>query len=184
MTSYPAADLGAFVRELAEFVQWNDADAEAVRRSAPLVLGHEAELTAAVYEHFLRHPTAARFFLNPDGSPDAARLERRRHSLARWLRETAETSLATNGLYGALAVGISHSHREHGPGGAIPPELMVGAMSLVQTALAGILSAELGDARAALAASTAWNKLLLLQLNVLLHGYFMDWRRTRPEEAS
>jgi hypothetical protein len=183
MASHPAADLGAFVRELAAFVQWDDADAAAVRRSASLVLRHEAELTAAVYEHFLAHPVAARFFLGPDGAPDTARLERRRHSLARWLHDAAEASLAADGLYGVLTAGIAHSHRGHGPGGAVPPELMVGAMSLVQTALARILAQELADPRAALEAGVAWNKLLLLHLNVLLHGYFMDWRAAATARA-
>jgi hypothetical protein len=164
------------VRELAAFVQLDERDVEAIRASAPLVLRHETALTAAVYEHFLQHPAAARFFLGPDGAPDVERLERRKHSLARWLRETALVSLDTGGFYGLLGIGIAHSHRTHGPGGAIPPELVVGAMSLVQTALARILLDELGDARAALVASMAWNKLLLLQLNVLLHGYFMAWR--------
>jgi Protoglobin len=164
------------VRELAAFVQLDERDAEAIRASAPMVLRHETALTAAVYEHFLQHPAAARFFLGPDGAPDVERLERRKHSLARWLRETALVSLDPGRLYGLLGMGLAHSHRTHGPGGAIPPELMVGAMSLVQTALARILLDELGDPQAALAASTSWNKLLLLQLNVLLHGYFMAWR--------
>jgi hypothetical protein len=164
------------MRELAAFVQLDERDLEAVRTSAPLVLRHEAALTAAVYEHFLAHPVAARFFLDPDGAPDRERLERRRHSLARWLRETAQASLDTGGLYGLLGVGLAHSHRLHAPGGAIPPELMVGAMSLVQSAIGRILQEELGDPRAALVASIAWNKLLLLQLNVLLHGYFVTWR--------
>jgi Protoglobin len=140
------------------------------------VLRHEAALTGAVYDHFLRHPAAARFFLGADGAPDLDRLERRKHSLARWLRQTALASLETGGLYGLLGIGIAHSHRAQSSGGAIPPELVVGAMSLIQTALARILRDELGDPQAALAASTAWNKLLMLQLNVLLHGYFMAWR--------
>lgn len=168
------------MRELAAFVQLDERDMDAIRASAPAVLEHEAALTAAVYEHFLAHPSAARFFLRPDGAPDAERLERRKHSLARWLRETARASLDTGGLYGVLGIGIAHSHRTHGPGGAIPPELMVGAMSLLQTALARILRGALGDPEAALAASVAWNKLLLLQLTVLLHGYFVPWREADP----
>ena len=49
-------------------------------------------------------------------------------------------------------------------------------MSLTQTALAGIFRDELGDPARALAASVAWNKLLLLHLNVLLIGYLMPPR--------
>ena len=180
---YPAADLGGFVRDLARFVQFGEADAEAVRRTAPVVLKHEASLTAAVYEHFLAWPPSARFFLRPDGTPDAERLDRRKHSLGRWLRQTAEASLESDFFYGILGVGLAHSHRAHGPGGVVPPELIVGAMSLTQSALAGILAAELGDQRQALEASVAWNKLLLIHLNVLLLGYLTPWREAESRAA-
>jgi hypothetical protein len=76
-------------------------------------------------------------------------------------------------------MGIAHSHRDYGPGGKIPPQFMVAAMSLTQTALAGIFRDELGDAERALAASVAWNKLLLLNLNALLVGYLLP-PRTAP----
>ena len=180
---HPAVDLGGFVRDLARFVQFGETDAAAVRRTAPLVLKHEAALTAAVYEHFLAWPPSARFFLRPDGTPDAERLDRRKHSLGRWLRQTAEASLESDFFYGILGVGLAHSHRPHGPGGVVPPELVVGAMSLTQSALAGIFAEELPDPRDALAASVAWNKLLLVHLNVLLIGYLMPWRETDSRPA-
>jgi hypothetical protein len=183
---HPAADLGAFVRQMAGFVGFDEADAEAVRRSAPLVLRHEAAITAALYDHFLARPDAARFFLQPDGSPDGERLERRKHSLGRWLRETAEAALEPGFFYGLLGMGFAHSHRSYGPGGAVPPELVVGAMSLAQTALARVFQEEIEDRAAALETSTAWNKLLLVHLSVLLLGYLQPWREeqarggTRP----
>jgi hypothetical protein len=48
---------------------------------------------------------------------------------------------------------------------------MVNAMSLAQTALARLFAQTLDDAGRALEASVAWNKLLLVHLNVLLLGY-------------
>ena len=135
----PATDMPRFLRELAEFVGFDEA-------------------------------AAARFFLGDDGEPDRARLERRRHSLARWLRETAQASLTHEHAYYLLAIGLSHSHRPHGPGGVVPAHLVVGAMSLTQTALADAFAAEL-PAGEALAASGAWNKLLLVHLAALLLGY-------------
>jgi hypothetical protein len=118
----------------------------------------------------LRFPASARFFLGPDGEPDRVRVERRRHSLARWLRETAQAALTHEHAYYLLTIGLSHSHRPHGPGGVVSPHFMVGAMSLTQTALAGAFAAELPPADA-LVASRAWNKLLLVHLAVLLLGY-------------
>ena len=75
--------------------------------------------------------------------------------------------------YHLLAVSLSHSHRQFGPGGKVPPQFMVGAMSIAQTAFARLLQAELGDLQQAFEATLAWNKLLLVHLNVLLLGYFL-----------
>ena len=179
----PGADLERYVRELAEFVGLDEADATAIRASAPAVLKHEAALTSALYEHFLRFPATARFFLGPDGTPDRTRIDRRKHSLARWLRETAQAALTHDFAYYLLSIGLAHSHRDYGPGGKIPPQFMVAAMSLTQTALASIFRDELSDPEKALAASVAWNKLLLLHLNVLLIGYLLPPRATAGPSA-
>ncbi|HWO04702.1 MAG TPA: protoglobin domain-containing protein, partial [Methylomirabilota bacterium] len=56
----PGADLERYLRELAEFVGLTEADALVIRESAPAVLKHEAALTSALYEHFLRFPATAR----------------------------------------------------------------------------------------------------------------------------
>jgi len=66
-----------FVQEVMDFVGLTDADIDMIRRSAPTLLRHERAITDALYEHFLKFPAAARFFLLPDGTPDQPRLERR-----------------------------------------------------------------------------------------------------------
>jgi hypothetical protein len=169
----PGADLPGFVQELMDFVGLDEADLAVIRRSAPVLLKHEDAITDALYEHFLKFPAAARFFLLPDGTPDQSRLERRKHSLGRWLHETAEAAMGHDFLYYLLAVGLSHSHRSFGPGGKVPPHLMVGAISLAQSAFARILQEELSELAEAFKASLAWNKLLLIHLNVLLIGYLL-----------
>jgi hypothetical protein len=170
---HPGADMQGFVHELIEFVGLDDADVATIRRTAPVILQHEQAITAALYEHFLKFPATALFFLKDDGTPDQQRLDRRKHSLGRWLRETAEVAMTHDFVYHLLAVSLSHSHREFGPGGKVPPQFMVGAMSIAQTAFARLLQADLGDLHEAFEASLAWNKLLLVHLNVLLLGYFL-----------
>lgn len=171
-TSYiPGTDMSRFIREMMEFVGLGETDVAAIRHSAPFVLRHADELTAALYDHFLKFPRSAGFFLRDDGSVDTERIERRKHSLTRWLRETAEVATTTEFSYYLLAVAVSHSSRAGRPGGTIPPHLMIGAMSLAQSALAGVFATELSEEDAA-AASLAWNKLLMVHLSVLLLGYF------------
>jgi hypothetical protein len=53
---------------------------------------------------------------------------------------------------------------------------MVGAMSLAQTTFAQLFQHEMDDLREAFEASLAWNKLLLIHLNVLLVGYLLPPR--------
>ena len=166
----PATDIARFVRELMAFVDLGDVDVALIRRTAPLVLAHEPVLTAALYDHFLGFPETARYFTDETGQPDEARLERRKHSLGRWLRETAEVATTREFGYYLLGVGLSHSHRV-GPGGQVPVRFLVGALSLFQTALARVFRAGLADPAEALEAAVAWNKLLLVHLSVLLLGY-------------
>ena len=175
----PGADMQGFVRELMAFVGLDDTEVALIRRTAPVVLQHERALTEALYEHFLQFPATARFFLREDGTPDTARLERRKHSLGRWLRDTAEAAMTHDFVYYLLSVGLSHSHRQYGPGGKVPPQFMVGAMSLTQTALARIFQQELDDLAQAFEAALVWNKLLLVHLNVLLVGYLLPPRLAR-----
>jgi hypothetical protein len=158
------------------FVELADADVAVIRRTAPVLLKHEGTITEAIYEHFLKFPATARFFLLEDGTPDRQRLERRKHSLGRWLRDTAEASMTRDFVYYLLAVSLSHSHCTFGPGGKVPPHFLVGAMSLVQTAFARLFEAELDDHHQAFEAALAWNKLLLVHLNVLLLGYWLPQR--------
>ena len=48
---------------------------------------------------------------------------------------------------------------------------MVGTISFVQTAIAQLLFQEMDDPQKAMLASLAWNKLLIVQLDILLAGY-------------
>src|SRR5260370_20874752 len=130
-------------------------------------------MTSALYELYLRFPATARLFLAPDGTPDRTRIERRKHSLARWLKQTAEAALTHDFAYYLLAVGLSHSHRDHGPGGKIPPQFLIAAMSLTHSALITLFRADLNDAEQALATAGARYHRLLLHLHLLVIFYLL-----------
>jgi len=99
----PGTDMPRFIRDMMEFVGMSEADVAAIGRSAPIVLRHEAALTSALYDHFVKFPRSAVFFLGPDGEVDTVRIERRKHSLGRWLRETAQVALTSERWRTAIA---------------------------------------------------------------------------------
>jgi hypothetical protein len=141
-----------------------------------LVLKHADELTDAIYDHFLKFPQARQFFLTQTGAVDQAQLARRKHSLARWLRNAIDFKVDEDFPIYLLAVGIVHSHppthRSHL--GSIPSRYMIGTISFAQTALAEVLRQEMADLDQAMRAAAAWNKLLMVQLDVLLAGYITE----------
>jgi len=74
------------------------------------------------------------------------------------------------GVPDGLKVDLQGNVFSTGPGGVVPAHLVVNAISLAQTVLAGVFAQALAPAQA-LEASVAWNKLLIVQLNVFLLGY-------------
>ena len=169
-------DWPARMRQMADFVGFSDEDLALVRASGPILLDRAEELTTAVYDHFLLFPATARFFLTPEGEIDQSRLDRRKHSLARWLRNSIDFQLDEQFPVFLLAMGVVHSNpsMERGYLGSVPARFMIGTMSFAQTAIAGVLSEDMDDPHLALRTSAAWNKLLMLQLDVLLAGYVTE----------
>ena len=169
------------MKQLAAFVGLDQSELDLIKLTSDAVLKNADDLTAAVYDNFLKFPETRRFFLESDGEIDEVRLTRRKHSLARWLRGSIDFKIDNDYPIRVLATGIVHSHppthRAHL--GSIPSRFMVASMSFIQTALADVLRDELEDQDLAMRASIAWNKMLMLQLDILLAGYVSE----TPTEA-
>jgi len=170
------ADWPARMKQMVEFVGLTQAELALVKSTAPLLLKHADELTSAVYDHFLKFPDTRKFFLTEDAEVDQERLERRKHGLARWLQASINFKIDEDFPVSLLAVAVVHSHppshREHL--GSIPSRFMIGTICFAQTAVAEALAQEMDDQREVLRASLAWNKLLMVQLDVLLAGYITE----------
>ena len=170
------------LKEMADFVGLGEEELSLIRETSSVVLVHADSLTASVYDNFLKYPESRKFFLNADGEVDDVRLDRRKHSLARWLRGSIDFKIDEDYPIRVLATGIVHSHppvhRAHM--GSIPSRFMIGTISFTQTALAELLHREMEDTGLAARASAAWNKLMMLQLDILLAGYLTE-TPTEPE---
>jgi hypothetical protein len=169
-------DWSARLKEMAEFVGLGQDDLALVQATTPLVLKHADELTSAIYDHFLKFPRTRQFFLTKDGEVDQERLARRKHSLARWLRASGDFKVDEQFPVFLLAIGLVHSHppTNHAHLGSIPSRYMTGTISFAQTALSQLLMREVDDSHQAMRASIAWNKLLMVQLDILLAGYITE----------
>ncbi len=173
------------LKEMADFVGLGEEELALIRETSSVVLEHADALTASVYDNFLKFPGSRKFFLNENGEVDEVRLDRRKHSLARWLRGSIDFKIDEDYPIRVLATGIVHSHppvhRAHL--GSIPSRFMIGTMSFTQTALADLLHREIKQPDVAMRAAVAWNKLLMLQLDILLAGYLTE-TPTEPEDGA
>ena len=169
-------DWPARMKEVAGFVGLGQGELDIIESTRELVLARGEEITGAVYDHFLKFPETRRFFLEEGGEIDEAKLDRRKHSLLRWLTGSIGFKIDEDYPIRLLATGIVHSHppshRAHL--GSIPSRFMVGSMSFLQTALADLFQEEIDDRVEAHAASVAWNKLLMVQLDILQAGYINE----------
>ena len=164
------------MKEVAEFVGLGQQELEVIESTRELVLARGEEITAAVYDHFLLFPKTRRFFLEEGGVVDEAKLDRRKHSLLRWLTGSISFKINEDYPIRLLATGIVHSHppshRAHL--GSIPNRFMVGSISYMMTYLTRVLQKELADPKKAFDACVAWNKLLMVQLDILQAGYINE----------
>lgn len=169
-------DWPARMQELAEFVGLDREGLELIQATRDVVLDHGEELTASVYDNFLDFPETRRFFANEQGEVNEERLTRRKHSLLRWLRGSIDFQIDQDYPIRVLAMGIVHSHpplhRAHL--GSVPSRFMVGTISYIQSAVAEVLRQELDDQDLAARAAMAWNKMLMLQLDIMLAGYITE----------
>ena len=55
--------------------------------------------------------------------------------------------------------------------GSVPARFMIGTISYIQSAVADLLRREMDDPDLAMRAASAWNKMLMLQLDIMLAGY-------------
>jgi hypothetical protein len=169
-------DWPARMKEVAEFVGLDHSELEVIESTRELVLARGEAMTAAVYDHFLKFPETRRFFLEEGGEIDEAKLDRRKHSLLRWLTGSISFKIDEDYPIRLLATGIVHSHppshRAHL--GSIPSRFMLGSMSFMMTLLAEIFQEEISDRQEAFRATVAWNKLLMVQLDILQAGYINE----------
>ncbi len=169
-------DWPARMKELADFVGLDEAELARIQATRDLVLDHGEEITAAVYDRFLEFPESRRFFADENGQVNEERLTRRKHSLLRWLRGSIDFKIDEDYPIRILATGIVHSHppthRAHL--GSTPSRFMIGAMSYIHSLVAELLIGKMDDPREAALAGLAWNKMLMVQLDIMLAGYLTD----------
>jgi nitrite reductase/ring-hydroxylating ferredoxin subunit/hemoglobin-like flavoprotein len=168
-----AADAGLYFTHMAEFIGFTAEDAEAIKQSKPIIVKHLPEIVAKFYAHLLRYPPTRAFFLKKDGSVDSEYLElRMRHLTNFWVR-TAEGVFDDDYARYVDYVGRAHTSRGADPSIYVAERYVIGQVGMVQHAISAALSRELrdGDKELEFRAVEAWDKLMMVILELLARAY-------------
>ncbi|MBI5301882.1 MAG: Rieske 2Fe-2S domain-containing protein [Chloroflexi bacterium] len=173
MAKRGAEDAGRYFKYMADFVGLKDADVQAIRQSAPVIEKHLPEIVSKFYAHLLRYPPTRKFFLKKDGVVDQDYVElRMRHLTNFWIR-TAQGVYDDD--YARYVDYVGRAHTSHGadPHIYIAERYVIGQVGFVQHAIAAALTKELreGDAGLEHRAVDAWDKLLMVILEMLARAY-------------
>jgi len=128
-------------------------------------------IARAVYEHLLAHPETAVQFIDADGRPDRGHLAERSASLKGWLRTAIEAPLDEHTASYLADIGRAHTKRGSRDGVRVQGRYLVAMMSFLQTALLAPLDAAIADRAEMVATIAAWNKLLMIHLDLFLAVY-------------
>ncbi|MQF69505.1 hypothetical protein FIM12_04135 [SAR202 cluster bacterium AD-804-J14_MRT_500m] len=163
-------------RDLLEFSGISDNDLKSVKATGPIIVKYAVSLTDEVYDRIFEFPAAKQFFVDKNGHPDAKRIKDNKDTMIQWLYYLAKAP--TNDGFTRYLAAISSMHHtvpSHRPGlPAVPSRFVIGTISYYQTRLSEILQDELDDPDEASRASTAWNKFLMVSLDLLLVAYLSD----------
>lgn len=159
--------------EMVDVVGLSEEDRQLIKASSPLILARADRLNDEVYDRLLQFPQARKFFVTDTDEPDVKRIEANKHTMISWLM--ASTSAPLNEGFVRYLVAISQMHRNipiHRPTlGPVAPRYILGVISFYQTAIADLLQEQMSDTALVLRTSVAWNKWLMVGLELLLTGY-------------
>lgn len=169
-------DVGKRLGFLMDFVGFGEDDWRALKDSVPYVGPKLPGLLDAIYDHLLSFDDTRRIFLGQRGEIDPAYMAKRKEHLTEWVLKTIEGG-NKNVFAGFVAnIGKHHTGVAGEPGRVVPPRYLVALTSFVQTALvATILEAAADKPKEAVRMALAWNKMMMLQLEIMLKMAAPHW---------
>jgi nitrite reductase/ring-hydroxylating ferredoxin subunit len=182
MSSYPvsnapdrknAEEAGRYFRYMAEFVGFDQSDADAIRQSSVIIEKYLPGIIGRFYTNLLQYPPTRKFFLKPDGSIDQAYLELRMYHQANFWRRVGTGVYDDDFANFVDYVGRAHTARGADPRVYIAERYVIGMVGFVQHAIIDAMMKELEGFEDDLQARAVkgWNKLCMVLLELLARAY-------------
>lgn len=164
-------DLKYRVDHLKEFVGWTADDEAMIKNTIGKLARHAEKVVDSIYDHLFRWSSTAKYFVDKKGRLRQAFLTKRKETLTNWLVRVGKGEVDLD--FAKYIADVGHKHRADD--GEVPMEVprhyFIALMSVVQTGVTNLLAMELPDKDEYRRAVVAWNKMLMLVLELLFHGW-------------
>lgn len=164
------AEFAPRMQRMRELIGYSAADELIVRGTREVVAAAAGDISARVYERMLAHPETRVYFARPDGAADAGHVAMRADSLSAWLRMAMDTPPGEDLAAALSLIGRSHTKRGGSRDVRVNGRYLLGMMSVIASELTQVLTAAL-PADDALRAAGAWQRLLMIHLDMFLAVY-------------
>ena len=160
-------------QEMVDLVEFTESDRQLIKDSRQIILSNVRKLTEDIYERLLAFPDAAQFFTTADGRRDEKRIEDNIQTMISWVR--ASVTAPSNQGFIRYLVGVSQMHANipvHRPENTpVAPRFVIATVSYYQTCIDDLMYRHLEDPDLARRTCVAWNKWLIVMLELLLASY-------------
>jgi len=168
-----SADAGGFFRYIADFVDFTAQDADYIHQTRFVIEKYIPIIIGDFYSHLLSFPATRKPFLSSDGSVNRDYLQMRmQHQVSFW-RRTAAGHFDDD--YARFVDYVGRAHTSHGadPNIYIAERYVIGMISFVGQRVRDALATELHalDPDLERRGLDAWNKLLMILLEMLVRPY-------------
>lgn len=161
---------------LEEFIGFSNDDRAALRQSAEILGPHLPGILDALYAHLLSFDDTRRIFLGPNGEVNPDYIATRKEHLTQWLLQTVTSADPASFSRYLMHVAAHHTGKAGDAARSVPPRYMVALTGFLQAAfvesLFELLPGRPHDVRRM---SIAWNKMLILQLEIFLKVLAPHW---------
>ena len=171
-----STDFEKRIEFLMDFVGFTDDDWAAISESVAVLGPHLPGILDALYDHLLSYDDTRRIFLGEGPDIDPNYIAVRKEHLTEWIMKTVEGGSLKQFANYIAGVGKRHTGVVGDPNRSVPPRYMVVLTSFVQTALVSTIIQNLpGEAEKATRLALAWNKMMMIQLEIFLKVLAPMW---------
>lgn len=176
-------DLSYRMKHLKEFTGFTNEDEEWIRNTIGKLAKYAEPVVDSIYDHLFQFSSTSKYFINEDGVLNDAFLRKRKSTLVNWLVKVGEGKADFDFAKYMVNVGIIHRADEGEIPIKVPRHYIITLMSVVQSGITDLLSKELEDKDDFKKAVIAWNKILMLSIEMMLFATEDNFKIGRDTQA-